>query len=49
MYDYNYKYKDVIIGKAIGDTLAWELTLYTTIIRNANPFQTYFERDLHCF
>ena len=43
------KFKGVLFSQAIGDTLAWELTLYTTIIRNANPFQTYFERDLHCF
>lgn len=21
----------------------------STMTRNANPFQTYFERDLHCF
>ena len=25
MYDYNYKYKDVIIGKAIGDALDLEV------------------------
>lgn len=29
--------------------LDWGLTLYSTMKRNANPFQTYLEMGLRCF